>query len=437
MRRVGGRGRAGGGIAVVRRRWLVAALLVAAGSAPARAGGQVAPSATGTVSGVVRDAAGGGLAGVELELVGRARRERSDAQGRFRFSAVPVGAAQLAARRLGFRPGSGDATVRADSESSVVIELTPTAQSLAPMVVRERREVYDARLEGFYARQQRGVGHFIGRDRIAQANSASFTDILRAEVPGVKIGLLGDMTKSVRLRGSRCPPLVFLDGFPATAGEFDVDMLEVGSLEGIEVYGSLASVPPEFMGPGMLDRCGVIAVWTRPTESRARRAPRAGRAAGSAADTAGASPQGLEQLVARGEVFTAADVEVRAQLDSGSFAPDFPDSLYRAGAGGRVTAEFVVDSAGAVEGGSLRIVSSTDPRFDGSVKAALLDARFVPARRGGRAVRQLVQFPVLFEPNGSPSRSAPPGASEQQPGHARATRRPAGPEATRSLRPPA
>lgn len=376
--------------------------VVALAAAPATAPAQ---GATGSVSGFVRDTDGSGLAGVELELVGRARRERSDASGHFRFSAVPLGVARLVVRRLGFQPGAAEARVVADSESVVAVRLKPTVQSLAPVVVRERHEVYDSRLEGFYARQERGVGHFIGRARIAQATSSSFTDILRAEVPGVRIGLLGDMAKAVRLRGSSCPPLVFLDGFPATAGEFDVDMLELGSLEGIEVYNGLASVPPEFMAPGMQERCGVIAVWTRPTEARPRRERRP-----TSGGTAGAEAHGLEQLVERGEVFTAADVDVRARLDSASFAPDFPDSLWREGAGGRVMAEFVVDSIGVVEPGSVRIVASSDSRLDVSVRAALLDATFVPARRGSRAVRQLVQFPVVFEPRGAPPAVTAPAA---------------------------
>lgn len=367
------------------------AAAVAVASAPAAAPAQ---SAAGTLSGVVRDSGGSGLAGAELELVGRARRERSDARGRFRFTAVPAGAARLAVRRLGYRPAATEARVAADSESVVAIELAPAAQNLAPVVVRERHQVYDARLEGFYARQERGVGYFVGRARIAQASSSSFTDILRAEVPGVRIGLLGNMTKAVRLRGSRCAPLVFLDGIPASAGEFDVDMLELGSLEGIEVYNGLVSVPPEFMAPGMHERCGVIAVWTRPTEARQRQPRRPG------GSQEGGDAHALEQLVARGEVFTAADVDVRARLDSASFAPDYPDSLWRAGVGGRVMAEFVVDSGGLVEPGSIRIVASSDARLDGSVRAALLEASFVPARRGARPVRQLVQFPVVFEPAG-------------------------------------
>ncbi len=363
-----------------------------------------AQSRTGGISGTVKDSAGIGLTGASVELAtpaGGARRAASDPLGRFSFTSVPAGKARVVARRFGFHPDTSELEVTEGRSTAVAIRLTTSFQGLAPVVVTERREVYDARLEGFYARQAKGVGRFIGRDRIVSSASSSFTDILRAEVPGVRVGTLGNLTKAVRLRGSRCPPLVFLDGFPATAGEFDVDMIELSSLEGIEVYNGLTSVPPEFIGPRMLERCGVIAIWTHPTPPRVR-APR--RAAGNSADES----QRLEGLVARGDVLTAADVDVRIGLDSGTFAPDFPDQLYRSGIGGRVTVEFIVDTLGAIEPGSTRIVSSTESRFDEAVLTALLSASFSPARRSGRLVRQLDRMPVVFDiPGQSPGQ--PPG----------------------------
>jgi protein TonB len=63
---------------------------------------------------------------------------------------------------------------------------------------------------------------------------------------------------------------------------------------------------------------------------------------------------------------------------------------------GLVIAEFVVDTAGKVENGTVGIVSSTDPLFTDAVRAALNTASYVPALKSGKTVRQLVQQPFEF-----------------------------------------
>jgi len=76
--------------------------------------------------------------------------------------------------------------------------------------------------------------------------------------------------------------------------------------------------------------------------------------------------------------------------------PRYPDLLRRAGVEGRVIVGLVVDTLGRAEPGSLRIVRSDNAGFDRSALAALRDARFRPARVYGRAVRVVVEVPVMF-----------------------------------------
>ena len=45
-------------------------------------------------------------------------------------------------------------------------------------------------------------------------------------------------------------------------------MLDLASVEGIEVYSGVATVPPEFMGARGTHACGVVAVWSRPFRRR-------------------------------------------------------------------------------------------------------------------------------------------------------------------------
>lgn len=79
-----------------------------------------------------------------------------------------------------------------------------------------------------------------------------------------------------------------------------------------------------------------------------------------------------------------------------AIAPKYPDMLRQAGVEGRVVAEFVVDTLGRVEMGSVRITSATHPLFASAVTASLSRLRFLPAESAGHRVRQLVRLPFEF-----------------------------------------
>jgi protein TonB len=83
----------------------------------------------------------------------------------------------------------------------------------------------------------------------------------------------------------------------------------------------------------------------------------------------------------------------------GSASPRYPSLLQSAGVEGDVRAQFVVDTLGRVENGSVRILDTTHPSFADAVRDALARARFVPAEAGGRKVRQLVEQPFSFKLN--------------------------------------
>lgn len=80
----------------------------------------------------------------------------------------------------------------------------------------------------------------------------------------------------------------------------------------------------------------------------------------------------------------------------------YPDALRTAGGGGstgRVVAQFVVDTTGRADLGTVKVLQSTHPAFASAVEAAVPTFAFRPARVGGRAVRQLVQLPFAFAPS--------------------------------------
>ena len=66
---------------------------------------------------------------------------------------------------------------------------------------------------------------------------------------------------------------------------------------------------------------------------------------------------------------------------------------------GEVLVQFVVDTTGRVERGSIKILKSSHDLFTNSVQSALGGMRFYPAEVGGRKVKQLVQQPFVFNLN--------------------------------------
>jgi hypothetical protein len=99
------------------------------------------------------------------------------------------------------------------------------------------------------------------------------TDLL-ATVPGVEIIRTGNDTREVRLGvsaigagGGTCRTQIYIDGVLATRGGSTVppvspdELASPSALEGIEIYRTVAGMPPQFINPD--SRCGVIALWTR------------------------------------------------------------------------------------------------------------------------------------------------------------------------------
>ncbi len=99
------------------------------------------------------------------------------------------------------------------------------------------------------------------------------------------------------------------------------------------------------------------------------------------------------------DVFPRDAVDRSVVLMPGSASPRYPELLRASGVQGGVMMEFVVDTAGRAEPGSLRVLQSDHPLFAEAVKSALIRMRFVPAEVAGRKVRQLVQQPFGFALN--------------------------------------
>ena len=89
-------------------------------------------------------------------------------------------------------------------------------------------------------------------------------------------------------------------------------------------------------------------------------------------------------------------VEKQVAATPGNPGPRYPDMLRSANVEGEVLVQFVVDTTGRVENGSIKILKSSHDLFTNSVRSALSNMKFYPAEIGGRKVKQLVQQPFNF-----------------------------------------
>lgn len=216
------------------------------------------------------------LLGIRGSILARAITDRS---GTFSFTAHPRAAFRFRASRIGYRR-TDTPTLWTDERDTLHIEirLDEEAVLLAPLEVTawSRRVRPSPVTEGFRDRMASGLGYFLTREDVEARKPVHVTDML-ASIPGVQLRTSGRGTRRqifLTRTGDNCPAQVFVDGFllngPSTVvdGPFSADpgftlddAVAPGSVEGIEVYHGLASVPAQFLNSD--SRCGAVLIWTR------------------------------------------------------------------------------------------------------------------------------------------------------------------------------
>lgn len=97
-------------------------------------------------------------------------------------------------------------------------------------------------------------------------------------------------------------------------------------------------------------------------------------------------------------LYSASTEDVRFMPAELVTAPEFqyPAVLRAAGLPGRVVLQFIIDTLGGVEPGSITILERSHEAFATAAREGVMGARFQPAHYGERAVRQLSKWPVKF-----------------------------------------
>lgn len=342
-----------------------------------------------TVSGVVTDSQGLGVYGAVVSVANTSLASKTDERGEFRITAIPAGSVEIQARRLGFSPETRTVELRAgETNGRIDFTLAALPAMLEHVVVQRTGMKYTGRLAGYYERlQRRSSGQFLTREDFDRNESLSLSQLV-ARSPGVNAVRLGGGGGAVRMRGRSCRPLVWMDGVPMPAGEVDLDAFPVSTLHGAELYLGSTTAPLDYTAQQNRSSCGSILLWSRGRDTDPGQRP-----ARNTID--------LEALVASLSVFTAEEVDVRAELKSrDQLNSAYPPELFALGASGTVVAEFVVDATGRLERNTFAVVSTTHQLLSTAVARALAQSTFVPAVKDGKRVRQFVRQRFDFGPKG-------------------------------------
>lgn len=239
-------------------------------------------SGSATLSGVVRSG-GVALPRTALRLLrgdGAIRLTETDSAGQFTLDALPAGAWQLEARRIGYAPHSDVVWLGTGRTVRVEIALEARAPSALDTVrVTADRDALSARLEPFYRRRSEGErfgrGVFYTESDIAKLSATSALDVV-SRTRGVRLDQHSlhdkwvNFTRCSRLPrpgarpSSRVPTdtaTVFVDGVRIGRMGNPAEMLSsfsAAELVGIEVYNGVAQMPAEVPG-----ECAAIFIWTR------------------------------------------------------------------------------------------------------------------------------------------------------------------------------
>jgi len=213
------------------------------------------------LSGFVSDSIGVPVAFAEIKLTpaGLAAREsRADASGHFVITGVPAGQAQMVVRRLGYNPFDGAIKIGGEAPDSLRVVLYVATAELKAMEVREEAMGDSIAPREFWERKRSNVfGRYIEQGEIASKWVSLPSEILRG-LPGVTLQRSSRIGMLVRMRG--CRPNLFLDGMRAAGAEVD-ELISVGDIGAMEIYTSMAGVPPQYQE--RTNPCGAILFWTR------------------------------------------------------------------------------------------------------------------------------------------------------------------------------
>lgn len=235
--------------------------------------GVVSPVGAQSIRGRVMDrGSGNGIAAAVVHAVtasGRSVGEAlADSAGEFTLALRGAGSYRLRAGRIGYpRVTSPAFDVAPVEELRVDLYLSMGAVELDPLTITSREEkprLPALERAGFYNRERTSPGIFMRREQVERNRDTRLSDVL-GSLPGARRvsvqGKTGIVFGRTGLGGRLCTPAVFVDGNPVTRPELIDDVVQLASVEAMEVYRGTSQTPPPFSRGET--GCGVIVIWTR------------------------------------------------------------------------------------------------------------------------------------------------------------------------------
>lgn len=217
--------------------------------------------------GVVRDAKGGPIQGVTVEVHGQ--KSLTDRSGAFALLTAAVDTASISIRRIGFEPIDAFLTARNGLWDTVVVQLDPAVTTLEEVSITDDYASRAGGIRGFEERRRLKLGQYVTREEIAARGEQKLSEVLRSK-KGVQV--VRGRVRFAAFVGSRsvqCQPNVYLDGTRAPGMEVDEVMAQ--SVQAVELYPYLSTIPIEFQTIGQQTTpCGTIVIWTRVPNSKSR-----------------------------------------------------------------------------------------------------------------------------------------------------------------------
>jgi hypothetical protein len=216
---------------------------------------------------------------------------RTDTAGQFRIMDVPPGRYDVAVRHLGNEPMIVSVTLAAGDSLArdfVLAAAPPAVDTVSVRAQTLRSPIGLGKMAGFESRRQQGIGRFVDTTTLGKESYRSLGEILRAHfsiglfvingsgyVAGQR-GMVSPLDQSQqpsgdasdRARGAKpaCYAQIYLDGVRVynprkDVALFDVNSVQVTSVQAVEYFAGPAETPAVYGGTGA--SCGTVLIWTR------------------------------------------------------------------------------------------------------------------------------------------------------------------------------
>lgn len=216
---------------------------------------------------IVADTLDAPVPGVRVAVNGVTGVVTSDSSGVAVVSEIPLGTRMVTVTHPAYRTESAVLQFPSANLFRLRVALTPTGVPLDTVTATGRREVAMLHTNGFYRRQQEGLGKYVTREALDELDRAS------PDLSGAFIRMLGFrvernvyglpfIVQSSRGEGSindECFPSVRVNGMLSDMGE--LSRIRPGIVEALEAYPNVNAAPAEFSDAGAV--CGLILVWLR------------------------------------------------------------------------------------------------------------------------------------------------------------------------------